>query len=229
MPSDFGSSEKLDHMTSEPSREIPEGMSPDARETWPSPELISSWLGDQDIDFEFRPGEDVAVRDDPETMAAARRFRDVLGRFGSGVTVVTGISGDEPVGLTCQSFSSVSLDPPLVLFIPAKTSRAWPLIQRSGKFCVNFLAADQAELSNTMASRGADKFADVKWTPSPGTGSPMLEGALAHVDCTIHQVHAAGDHYIVIGRVIDLITDDDAAAVGPLLFYRGEYRGTDRR
>lgn len=232
-------SEKLGLMTSEPgsqvpSRDIPEGMSPDARETWPSPELINSWLGDQDIDFEFRPGEDVALHDDPETVAAARRFRDVLGRFASGVTVVTGISNDEPVGMTCQSFSSVSLDPPLVLFIPAKTSRAWPLIQRSGKFCVNFLAADQAELSNTMASRGTDKFADVKWTPSTATGSPMLEGALAQIDCTIHTVHEAGDHYVVIGRVVDLVTGPDdpaapAAALDPLLFFRGEYRTTDRR
>lgn len=230
----MGASEKLGLMTSEPrrvpSRDIPEGMSPDARETWPSPELINSWLGDQDIDFEFRPGEDVAVHDDPETVAAARRFRDVLGRFASGVTVVTGISHDEPVGMTCQSFSSVSLDPPLVLFIPAKTSRAWPLIQRSGKFCVNFLASDQAELSNTMASRGTDKFAEVKWTPSPATGSPMLDGALAQVDCTIHTVHEAGDHYVVIGRVVDLVADDSAGApVDPLLFYRGEYRTTDRR
>ena len=215
-------------MTSEPSREIPEGMNPNARETWPSPELIYSWLGDQDIDFEFRPGEDVAVHDDPEHVAAARRFRDVLGRFGSGVTVVTGTSNDEPVGLTCQSFSSVSLEPPLVLFIPAKSSRAWPHIQRSGKFCVNFLAADQAELSNTMASRGVDKFADVKWTPSPQTGSPMLEGALAQVDCTIHAVHEAGDHYVVIGRVVDLISQDGGEQE-PLLFYRGEYRTTDPR
>lgn len=215
-------------MSSEPSREIPEGMSADARDTWPSPELISSWLGDQDIDFELRPGEDVAVHDDPEHVAAARRFRDVLGRFASGVTVVTGISHEEPVGLTCQSFSSVSLDPPLVLFIPAKTSRAWPMIQRSGKFCVNFLAADQAELSNTMASRGTDKFADVKWTPAPHTGSPVLAGALAHVDCTIHTVHEAGDHYVVIGRVVDLVAADDVAQ-DPLLFYRGEYRSTDQR
>ena len=68
---------------------IPEGMNPNARETWPSPELISSWLGDQDVDFEFRPGEDVVVPDDPEHMAAARRFRDVLGRFASGVTTVS--------------------------------------------------------------------------------------------------------------------------------------------
>src|SRR6476661_6514065 len=213
-------------MTSEPSHEIPEGMSPDARETWPSPELIFSWLGDQDVDFEFRPGEDVAVHDDPEHVAAARRFRDVLGRFASGVTVVTSMSGGEPVGMTCQSFSSVSLEPPLVLFIPAKSSRSWPLIQRAGRFCVNLLAADQAGLSNTMASRGADKFAEVGWTPSPATGSPMLHGALAHVDCTIHAAHEAGDHYVVIGRVVDLV-EGDGSDTEPLLFYRGEYRTTD--
>jgi 3-hydroxy-9,10-secoandrosta-1,3,5(10)-triene-9,17-dione monooxygenase reductase component len=211
-------------MTSEPSRQVPEGMSPDARETWPSPELINSWLGDQEVDFEFRPGEDVAVPDDPEALAEARRFRDVLGRFASGVTVVTTISNDEPVGMTCQSFSSVSLEPPLVLFLPAKSSRSWPLIQRSGKFCVNFLAADQAGLSNTMASRGVDKFADVKWTPAARTGSPMLEGALAHLDCTIHTVHEAGDHYVVIGRVLDLALRGPEQ---PLLFYRGKYATTD--
>lgn len=215
-------------MSSEPSREIPDGMSPDARDTWPSPELIYSWLGDQDIDFEFRPGEDVAVHDDPEHVAAARLFRDVLGRFASGVTVVTGMSGGEPAGMTCQSFSSVSLEPPLVVFIPAKSSRAWPLIQRSGKFCVNFLAADQAGLSNTMASRGVDKFADVKWTPSPETGSPVLDGALAQVDCSIHAVHEAGDHYLVVGRVLSLTAHDDGEQ-DPLLFYRGQYRSTDAR
>jgi len=214
-------------MSSEIDRTVPEGMSPDARETWPSPELINSWLGDQDVDFEFRPGEDVAVHDDPEAVAKARLFRDVLGRFASGVTVVTTTSNGEPVGMTCQSFSSVSLDPPLVLFIPAKSSRSWPLIQRSGKFCVNFLAADQAELSNTMASRGADKFGEVKWTPSAQTGSPILEGSLAHVDCTIQTVHEAGDHYVVIGRVVDLNTDELDA--DPLLFFQGKYRTTDPR
>jgi 3-hydroxy-9,10-secoandrosta-1,3,5(10)-triene-9,17-dione monooxygenase reductase component len=211
-------------MSSEPSREIPGAQSPEGT----SPELISSWLGDQDIDFEFRPGEDVAVHDDPDAVAAARRFRDVLGRFASGVTVVTTTSDDEPVGLTCQSFSSVSLDPPLVLFIPARSSRSWPLIQRSGRFCVNFLAAGQAELSRTMASRGADKFRDVKWTPSPVTGSPMLDGALAHVDCTIHAVHEAGDHHVVIGSVVDLVVPEDGETE-PLLFFRGEYRSTDAR
>lgn len=227
----------IDLMSAEPSGQIPEGMRSDARETWPSPELISSWLGDQDLDFEFRPGEDVAVEDDPEAVAAARRFRDVLGRFASGVTVVTTMSGGEPVGLTCQSFSSVSLDPPLVLFIPARTARSWPLIQRSGRFCVNFLAAGQAELSNQMASRGVDKFAGVSWTPAPQSGSPMLAGALAHLDCAIHAVHEAGDHYVVLGRVLDLLTPqtepgpggEEIPAADPLLFYRGHYRTLDRR
>ena len=203
---------------------IPEGISQDARETWPSPELISSWLGDVDLDVEWRPGEDSGIpADDSEAVAAARRFRDVLGRFASGVTVVTAISGGEPVGMTCQSFSSVSLDPPLVLFIPARTSRAWPMMQRSGRFCVNFLAHDQADLSNAMASRVPDKFAGVAWEPSAVTGSPVLPGTLGHVDCTIHAVHEAGDHFVVIGRVVDLAESD---AEAPLLYYRGKYRTT---
>ena len=126
--------------------------------------------------------------------------------------------------MTCQSFSSVSLDPPLVLFVPARTSRAWPLMQRAGRFCVNFLGSAQAELSNTMASRGVDKFAGVPWEPSPVTGSPLLEGSLGYVDCAIHAVHEAGDHYVVIGRVLDLAAATDEE---PLLFFRGQYRSTD--
>lgn len=206
--------------------QIPEGMNPDARETWPSHDLIESWLGDSMYDFQLRPGEDVVVdADDPEAIAAARRFRDVLGRFASGVTVVTAMSGGAPVGLTCQSFSSVSLNPPLVVFIPAKGSRAWPMIQRSGRFCVNFLADGQAELSNQMASRGVDKFAGVSWTPSEQTGSPVLEGTLGYVDCQIHSVHEAGDHYVVIGRVLDLDIPDPGAHK-PLLFFQGKYSTT---
>ncbi|NPC96249.1 flavin reductase family protein [Nocardioides sp. zg-DK7169] len=199
-------------------------MSPDARRSWPSQELISSWLGDAEPDFELKPGEAVAVPDDAEALAEARRFRDVLGTFASGITVVTTLSGGEPVGMTCQSFSSVSLDPPLVLFVPAKTSRAWPLIQRAGRFCVNVLAADQSDLSNQMASRGADKFSGVAWTPSAHSGSPVLDGSLAHLDCTIHAVHEAGDHYVVIGRVQDL---QATTRQDPLLFFRGGYRTTD--
>ena len=202
--------------------EIPEGMKADAAATWPSNELIESWLGDSAYDFQLRPGEDVEISaDDPEAMAAARRFRDVLGRFASGVTVVTSMSGDEPIGMTCQSFCSVSLNPPLILFSPAKTSRAWPRIRQSGTFCVNFLAADQAEISNQMASRGSDKFAGISWTPSAATGSPVLEGVVGYVDCSVHAVYEAGDHYVVIGAVKDL---QAAEGEDPLLFFEGRYR-----
>jgi 3-hydroxy-9,10-secoandrosta-1,3,5(10)-triene-9,17-dione monooxygenase reductase component len=188
-----------------PHGDVPDGMSSDARETWPSHDLIESWLGDSMYDFQFRPGEDTFVdADDPEAVAS--------------------ISGGAPVGLTCQSFSSVSLNPPLVLFIPARTSRAWPAIQRSGKFCVNFLSDDQAELSNQMASRGLDKFAGVSWEPAPATGSPMIEGTLGYVDCQIHHVHEAGDHYIVVGRVLDLAVHD---AENALLFFEGKYTSTE--
>lgn len=198
--------------------EPPEGMTPDAAETWPPLELIDQFLANQE--FEFRLGEETPLpSDDPAALTDARHFRDVLGRFCTGVTVVTSMSGDEPVGMTCQSFSSVSLTPPLVLFCPAKTSRAWPLMQRAGHFCVNLLAEGQDELSNTMASKGADKFAGVGWSPSK-TGAPLIDGVLGWVDCTIHAVHEAGDHYVVIGKVQDLGFGD---AEDPLLFFQGKY------
>lgn len=197
----------------------------DGRESWPAPTVVDGWLGDSDVDFEFRPGEDVAVHDDPEAQAAALRFRSVLGRFASGITVVTATNGDEPVGMTCQSFSSVSLDPPLVLFVPARSSRAWPMIQRSGGFCVNVLGADQQVVSDRMATRGIDKFKGVSWHPSPHTGSPVIDDCLAHLDCTIHAVHPGGDHFVVIGEVIHLEAAGGAVeAEGPLLYYRGNYR-----
>ena len=201
--------------------DLPGGMSPDARETWPSQELIDSWLGQ--FDFELREPVAVAPGEDLEAEQNARRFRDVLGRFCTGVTVVTSMSGGEPVGMTCQSFSSVSLDPPLVLFCPAKSSRAWPRMQRAGFFCVNLLSHDQLELSNGFAAKGTDKFAGVSWRPS-ATGAPLLDGVLGWVDCTIYAVHEAGDHYVVIGRVMDLGVED---APHPLLFYRGRYARTE--
>lgn len=174
------------------------------------------------FDFELRPGESVPV-DDEAGEAAAARFRDVLGRFATGVTVVTGMAGDKPCGLTAQSFTSVSLDPPLVLFCVAKSSRAWPHIQQSGAFCVNLLAHDQESVSRVMATRGADKFGAVAWEPTRVTGSPRLTGILGLVDCRIEAVHEAGDHFVVIGRVVDLeATDRDQA----LLFYRGRYTRT---
>jgi 3-hydroxy-9,10-secoandrosta-1,3,5(10)-triene-9,17-dione monooxygenase reductase component len=190
-------------------------------ETWPSQELIDSWLGQFHFELE-EPVTPVAV-EDADSARNSRRFRDVLGRFCTGVTVVTSITHGEPVGMTCQSFSSVSLDPPLVLFCPAKTSRAWPVMQRAGHFCVNLLSHDQLELSNGFAATGTDKFAGVRWRPS-ATGAPLLDGVLGWVDCTIYAVHEAGDHYVVIGRVMDVGVDE---APHPLLFYRGRYARTE--
>lgn len=200
----------------------PDGVRAGTRRTGPCRELMEDWLGD--VDLELRPGETSGVPSDGSDAATrARLFREVLGQFASGVTVVTSISDGVPVGMTCQSFASVSLDPPLVMFCPARTSRAWPLIHRSGRFCVNILAAEQADVSNTMASRGIDKFAQVPWAPSRETGSPVLEGVLAHVDCTVEAVHEAGDHYVVLGRVHHLEADGSGEA---LLFFRGEYDST---
>lgn len=216
-------------VTTPASSSVPEGMNENARETWPSQELISSWLGNE-LDFELRLGEHTPIPDDPEAAARARRFRDVLGLFCSGVTVVTSVSDGAPVGMTCQSFSSVSLEPPLVMFSPAKTSRAWPLMQRAGFFCVNILAADQSDLSNGMATKGDEKFSGVGWSTAT-TGAPVIDGVLGYIDCTVHQVVEAGDHYIVIGRVKELAFGDrrDPAAAeragttDPLLFFQGKY------
>ncbi len=169
----------------------------------------------------MRPGEALAV--DAQDEAQARRFKDVLGRFATGVTVVTAVAEGRPVGMTAQSFASVSLDPPLVLFCPAKTSRAWPLMHAAGRFCVNLLADDQADLSERMAARGTDKFAEIDWRASPVTGSPLFEGVLGFVDCSVEAVHGAGDHFVVIGRVLDLDVSDIPHA---LLFFEGKYTST---
>lgn len=202
--------------------DVPEGMKQDAAASWPSRELIDSFLGADPDAFAWRPGEVVHI-DGEDAQAAAVRFRDVLGRYASGVTVVTTVHGGIPVGMTCQSFTSVSLDPPLVAFIPMKTSRAFAAIRQSRRFCVNFLAAEQTEVSNVFASRSDDKFAGVDWRLTEG-GAPRLEGAVGWVDCSVHAIHEAGDHYLVLGRVEDL---GDGESTRPLLFHRGRYRTTD--
>lgn len=152
-------------------------------------------------------------------------LRDVLGNFATGVVVVTaraaGGTAQDPrlLGFTCQSFVSLSLDPPLVSFAPARTSSTWPRIREVGAFCVNVLAADHTELSTGFARSGGDKFAGVDWCPAP-SGAPVLEGVIAWVDCTLWAEHDGGDHTIAVGRVHDLGAD---AARLPLLFYRGAY------
>lgn len=153
-----------------------------------------------------------------------RLFRDVLGHFPTGVTVVTGVDArGTPHGITIGSFVSVSLDPPLVGFLPGKTSRSWPHIAESGKFCVNILAADQDEFCWRFAKEPADgesdKFSGLTWTRAP-SGSPILPGVIAWIDCSIESETDAGDHHFVIGRVVDLSHEvgvDDA-----MVFFRGK-------
>ena len=148
------------------------------------------------------------------------RFRQVLGHFCSGIVIVTGMEGREPVGLTAQSFSSLSLDPPLVLFCPAKSSSSWPRIRESGAFAINVLSADQEDVSRVFANKEADKFRGIGWKAG-ATGSPIIRDVLAAIDCRIDVEHDAGDHTIVVGRVHELHLTDDHP--GPLLFYRGGY------
>ncbi|WP_300677660.1 flavin reductase family protein [Nocardioides sp.] len=209
--------------------EIPEGMAPDAAATWPPAGLIEDFLGSGLGNFDFSTLGDGVHEPTPEEIAAAREFRTVLGRFASGVTIVTAATAQGLIGMTLQSFSSVSLDPPLVLIVPAKTSRAWPLIRRAGHFTINLLAASQEGLSNQFARSGGDKFAGVSWTPS-AAGDPRLDGSLAWIDCTIHTVHDAGDHLVVLARVETLVAGPEGEVAGePLVFYRSAYRALTPR
>ncbi|MEU5427938.1 flavin reductase family protein [Streptomyces olivoreticuli] len=169
-----------------------------------------------------------AVRADERVPPSPAELRRVLGNFASGVTVVTapGLDGEPPAGFSCQSFASLSLDPPLVVFMVARTSSTWPRIARAGVFCVNILGAGQEELCRAFAvsgTRTADKFAGVRHGPSPATGSPRLADVPAWVDCTVHAVHPGGDHLIVVGSVEALGADGRAAGARPLLFHRGAF------
>ncbi len=151
-------------------------------------------------------------------------FRAALGGFATGITVVTTEGGGEGYGMTANAFSSVSLDPPLVLICVAKTASAIELLERNGVFAVNILAAGQEPLSRYFSSRdrpgGAGAFAEVPHRRE-ATGAPILEGVAAYLDCTVHAMHTAGDHEIIIGEVLALGVDD---SLDPLCFHGGRYR-----
>ena len=146
-------------------------------------------------------------------------MREVLGHFASGVTVVTAVTDEGPIGFTCQSFSSLSLEPPLVAFAPARTSRTWPRLRQIGRFCVNVLAEGQDDVSQNFARSGADKFAGVRWRYSTH-GSPVLDDVVAWIDGELWAEYDGGDHTIVVARVRDLGADPDRR---PLLYHRGSY------
>jgi flavin reductase (DIM6/NTAB) family NADH-FMN oxidoreductase RutF len=147
-------------------------------------------------------------------------FRRVLGHYPTGVCVITATDSDgTAAGMVVGSFTSVSLDPPLVAFFPDKGSSSWPRIAAAAKFCVNVLASDQLDLCRRFASRGGNKFEGVSHRLSDN-GSPILDGVIAWIDCALHATHEAGDHLIVLGQVHALEVDKPGS---PLLFYQGGY------
>jgi flavin reductase (DIM6/NTAB) family NADH-FMN oxidoreductase RutF len=144
-------------------------------------------------------------------------FRSVLGRYPTGVVVVAALVDGEPLGMAVNSFTSVSLDPPLVAFCVALTSSTWPRMRDAGGYAMSLLTAEQDHTCRTFARRGADRFAGVPWSASPG-GHPVLDGASAWLDVHTHATQPAGDHELVLGRVTALGTGGDTA---PLVFHRG--------
>lgn len=164
--------------------------------------------------------EPVTTSQSVTTPIGAHDFRRAMSHFASGVTVVTGMAAGEPVGFACQSFASVSLDPPLVLFCADHRGRAWPLIRQAGRFCVNVLAEDQDDTCARFGSSRGRRFDELAWTAGP-SGCPALPDVLLRVHAEIENVHVAGDHDVVIGRVTHL--DQVRDGVAPMVFYRGMF------
>lgn len=159
-----------------------------------------------------------------ESVIDTKYYRQVLSSYPTGVCVVTSVSAEgERWGLAVGSFTSISLDPPLVGFLPDKRSTSWREIEKTGKFCVNILSANQLGDCQRFASRGADKFDGISHGHSPA-GLPLLDDVLAWVECDIEQVIEIGDHLMVVGAVRALQRSEDGL---PLLFYRGGYHTLD--
>ena len=148
----------------------------------------------------------------------AAKFRQVLGHFPTGVTVITAMSDGQPAGMAVGSFASLSLEPAQVLFCAGSTSTTWPKIRDAGSFCVNILAEDQEALCRDFAVSGGDKFAGIGWHRA-GNGAPVLDGVLAWLECDLLVTHDAGDHELVIGGVQDM----GVSRGRPLLYYRGGF------
>jgi flavin reductase (DIM6/NTAB) family NADH-FMN oxidoreductase RutF/DNA-binding IclR family transcriptional regulator len=148
-------------------------------------------------------------------------FRSVLGHFPTGVVLITGIGSDgSPVGMVVGTFTSVSLNPPLVAFLPDKGSSTFPKLRESSTFVVNVLGAGQEQLCRTFGSKSVtEKWAGVSWRPAPG-GAPILDEAVSWIECEPHDILDAGDHYIVVGAVRALEVGNPDL---PLLFFQGGY------
>ncbi|MCK9247208.1 MAG: flavin reductase family protein [Anaerolineaceae bacterium] len=150
------------------------------------------------------------------------RFRKVLGHYPTGVCAITAVDPEGNIaGMAVGSFTSVSLNPPLVAFLPDRSSTSWPKIERAGKFCVNVLSAKQLDVCRRLASKAENKFEGLDYYLSKN-GSPIIKDVVAWIDCDLERVDEAGDHYIVLGAVRDLQIE---SGNGSLLFSHGEYGG----
>jgi len=167
-------------------------------------------------------------RTEQTSAICASDFRRVVGSFATGVTVITTRDPEgRPKGFTANAFTSLSLDPPLVIVCVDKSSETYPALAREdgAVFAVNILADHQEELSRRFASKGGDKFGGVEFHEER-TGAPILDGVLAHVECEVAQLFDGGDHTIVVGEVQNLGVNPEEAdgpTARPLLFYRGKY------
>lgn len=155
----------------------------------------------------------------------AREYRRILGHYPTGVCAVTAMRAEGPIGMIVGSFTSVSLEPALVAFLPDRKSSTWPKIAATGHFCVNILAEPQQMICKALTSKAENRFADISHRRS-GLGAPIIEGVVAWIDCRLDAVHEAGDHFIVIGRVNEMAIEREDA---PLVFLKGEYGTVARR
>ncbi|MCJ2183781.1 flavin reductase family protein [Novosphingobium sp. 1949] len=152
-------------------------------------------------------------------------FRKVLGSYPTGVCVITALDGERPAGMVVGSFTSVSLDPPLVGFFPDKSSSSWPLIEKHGHFCVNVMGADQQGVCRAVTARGEQKFVGVDYALSDHN-LPIIANSIASIECELYSVTEAGDHWFVLGKVLrmEIVREDD-----PMLFHKGRYGGFAER
>ncbi|MFG2354806.1 flavin reductase family protein [Streptomyces sp. NPDC048521] len=158
-------------------------------------------------------------------MLTQRSFRDVLGRFSTGVVLVTAETDGGPAGMAVNSFTSVSLDPPLIALCAALTSTTWPAIRATGGFAITILSDAQEAVCRTFSERGADRFAGLDWVRTPA-GRPVTADGLGWLDCRIRTVQTEGDHELVIAEAVDWSTGADGR---PLIFHSGRYAGLRER
>lgn len=152
-------------------------------------------------------------------------FRNALGLFATGVTIITTLDGERPLGLTANSFNSVSLDPKLLLWSMAKSSGVLSTYQRAPGYCIHILGLDQLDLSNTFARPSDDRFAEVEWEPSPSLGLPLIKNCIAYFECESEHQYEGGDHIIFVGKVVSYGTGPERSVLG---FHKGKYVSTTR-